>query len=217
MQGLREIPLFGELTEEEMGFIAQNAIVKHFPRHAIIINEGDQTDSLYVIIDGQVRIFLDDENGREVTLNSQGPGEFLGELSLLDDAPRSASVMASQPCQFVIITKPSFEQCLVEHPAIAFKLLKSLARRIRQLSDDIKDLALLDVHGRVARVLEKSAVQTNGKLVVQKLTHQEIANRVGSSREMVSRVMKDLVKKGFITHRDNEIIIRRAPGSPDVV
>ncbi len=207
-QALASIPLFGGFTEEELRTISTHANTKSYPKNTIIINEGDTTNSLYVILSGKVKVFLSDAQGKEVTINLQGPGEYFGELSLLDEAPRSASIMTMEPSQFAIISKPDFDACLTHNPAIALKLIRELTSRIRQLTENVKNLALLDVYGRVARTLLDMAEERDGKLVIdQRLTHQEIANMVGASREMVSRIMKDLTRGGYVSTEGKRITI----------
>jgi len=207
---LANIPLFSGLDEYELAVIYKGAKVKGFPRNTIVIHEGDDSDSLFLILSGRVKVFLTSEKGREVILNSQGAGEYFGELALLDDLPRSASVITAESCQFCVISKKPFQEVLVGHPEIALKVIKNLTRRVRALTDNVKNLALLDVYGRVARTLLSIAVEREGeegKMVVEpKPTHQDIGKMVGASREMVTRIMKDLVVGGYV-HVENERII----------
>ena len=176
--------------------------------NSILINEGDQTDSLYVIIDGEVKVYASDENGKEVILNILGAGEYFGELSLVDDQPRSASVMTMMPTKVMIISKANFKQCLAENSELAFNLIRALTKQVRALTDNVKSLALMDVYGRVAHTLLDLATEREGKQIIeQKLTHQDIANMVGASREMVSRILKDLSRGGYISIDKKSITI----------
>ncbi len=153
-------------------------------------------------------MFVSDASNKEVILNTQGQGEYFGELSLIDDTPRSASVMTTEDSTLVLITRPLFERHLAENPEFSIKLILSLVRRIRSLTVNVKNLALLDVYGRVARTLLDLAVQQDDRLITEeRLTHQDIADRVGSSREMVSRILKDLVEGGYIETEDKMFII----------
>ena len=153
-------------------------------------------------------MFLSDENGKEVTLNMQGKGEFFGELALLDESPRSASVMTLEPCKFALISKSDFDVCLTKNPHIALNLIRMLTQRVRVLSENVKNLALLDVYGRVARVLLNMSQDKDGKKIIeQRLTHQDIASMVGASREMVSRILKDLSTGGYIKTEGKHITI----------
>ncbi len=202
-------PLFSDLSTEDIDAIACRGVVKSFPKHAIVINEGDRSDFLYVIKEGQVKVYVSDDRGKELILNIQGPGEYFGELALMDDIPRTASVVTLKPSRMVFVSRSDFESCLVDRPALALKLLRSLTRRVCALTDVVKNLALNDVYGRVARTLLKLAKERDGVLVVeQRLTHQDIADMVGASREMVSRIMKDLTTGGYIQSRDKIITIR---------
>lgn len=207
-QILKTIPLFADLKDEELNSIASHAITKTYPKNAIIINEGDDTSSMYIIQTGKIKVFLSNEDGKEVILSMMGPGEHFGELSILDPAPRSASIMTMEPCKFSIISKENFEQSLDAHPDISRNMVTELTRMVRRLTENIRGLALMDVYGRVAHTLLDMAEDIDGvKIINQKLTHQDIARMIGSSREMVSRIMKDLQKGGYITSESKRIVI----------
>ena len=201
-------PLFSDLSQVDINFIASRGNTKTIPKNTILLNEGDESDFLCVILQGQVKVFVSEENGKEVILNIQGPGEYFGELSLIDEVPRSASVITSKRSRIVFISRAEFETCLVDNPTLALKLIRSLTQRVRELTDIVKNLALHDVYGRVARTLLKLAHMQGGRLIVdQRLTHQEIANMVGASREMVSRILKDLHTGGYIEIKNKVITI----------
>ncbi|MDX1657078.1 MAG: Crp/Fnr family transcriptional regulator [Candidatus Competibacteraceae bacterium] len=205
---LASIPLFADLTAESQRLISEHGVVKTYPKNTILINEGDRSDSLYAILSGKVKVFAGDENGKEVILSIQEAGEYFGELSLLDDSPRSASVMTLETSQMCVISKADFQRCLIENPSLAMELLRTMAQRVRALTENVKSLALLDVYGRVARTLLGLAEEQEGRQVItQRLTHQDIANMVGASREMVSRIMKDLSTGGYILLEDRKIVI----------
>ena len=205
---LKNIPLFAGLSEKELTLLEQHANTRTFPRHAILITEGDETDSLYIIQSGKVRVFKSNEEGKEIILNEQGPGEHFGELALVDDAPRSASVMALEKTRVSIISRQDFRQVLGKHPDIAFSLIREFSRRIRVLSENVKDLALLDVYGRVAKTLLGMATDIDGQLIIEdRPTQQDIANHIGASREMVARILKDLETGGYITITKKQILI----------
>jgi CRP/FNR family cyclic AMP-dependent transcriptional regulator len=179
------------LSSGEIEALARGAVVRSFPKNAVVVNEGDRTDSLYLILAGKVKVFLSDEDGNEVTLGTQGAGEYFGEM-VLDEGPRSASVMTLEPSRF----------------AIVFKLIS----RTRALTDNVRSLALLDVYGRVARLLLELAVEQGGRRVIpEKLTQQDIASRVGASREMVSLILKDLAAGGYISVSGKTITVHREP------
>ncbi|MFZ0257203.1 MAG: Crp/Fnr family transcriptional regulator [Gammaproteobacteria bacterium] len=202
-------PLFPELTSESLKQIAAHGTMRTYPKNTVLIHEGDQTDSFYVILKGKVKVYASDEDGKEIILNIQGAGKYFGELALIDSAPRSASVMTMEPSKLAVVSRADFEGFLTQNPRIAIELIRSLAQRVRSLTESVKSLALLDVYGRVARTLLDLATEEEGELAVrQRLTHQDIANMVGASREMVSRIMKDLTNGGYIRIEDRRISIR---------
>ena len=204
---LKQVKLFSGLQDAELQTIGSRTNTRVFPRNAIIVNEGDQTDSLYIVISGRVKVFSSDEEGKEVVLNTIGPGEYFGEVALLDEQPRSASVIALESAKLAMIPRADFLRYLNEYPPLATNLLKTLARRMRTETENIKTLALMDVYGRVAKTLLDLAAEKDGKLVTERITHKEIANMVGASREMVGRILKDLRKGGYISVDSGRIII----------
>ena len=206
---LASIPMFSDLHDDELQTIESHAASKSYPKNSIIINEGDNTNSLYIILSGKVKAFLSNEDGKEVILIMLKEGDYFGELSILDSAPRSASIMTMESCKFSIISKENFDKVMDKHPDIARKIVGELTRTIRRLTDSVRNLALMDVYGRVARTLLDMAEEDKdgNKIIDQKLTHQDIAKMIGSSREMVSRIMKDLQKGGYITPESKRIII----------
>jgi CRP/FNR family cyclic AMP-dependent transcriptional regulator len=208
-----DMPLLGGLSESERDALINCGAVKNYGRGAIVLNEGDHSHSMYVILSGRVKVYLSDEEGNEVILNTLGTGDYFGELSLLDDAPRSASVVTLEPCRLLILSEGNFKQLLASHPEVAFQVLKDLIRRVRRLSENVRSLALLDVYGRVARTLLDLATEVSGKLMVtERLTHKDLAGRVGASREMVTRILRDLVVGGYIQMENKYIIIcKRLP------
>jgi len=205
-----EPTLFAELAPADIELIASHGVTRRYAKGSVLINEGDESDSLYVILDGKVKVYLSDENGKEVILRIQGAGEYFGELAIIDSAPRSASVITVETTRISVVTRAGFEQCMRENDDVALQLIRSLAARVRSLTENVRNLALLDVYGRIARTLLNLAEEHEGEQVIlQRLTHQEIANMVGASREMVSRIMKDLTEGGYIEIRDRHIHIPR--------
>lgn len=197
---LDKISLFSELSASDIEAVTKLAVTRNFPKNTMIICEGDQSDSLYVILSGKVKVFLSDEEGKEVTLNIQGEDEYFGELALLDSSPRSASVVTLEKTRLAVISKSSFEECMEKNPGISLKVSRGLARRLRELTENVRSLALMDVYGRVAHTLLEMSEEKDGKKVIpQKLTQREIASMVGASREMVSRILRDLSIGGYIT------------------
>lgn len=203
------LPLFSEFSSTDIDFISSHGVIKSYPKHALILNEGDETDFICIILDGLVKVYVSDDNGKEVILSIQGPGEYFGELALIDEVPRSASVMTLKPSRLVLVSQTSFKACLTENPALALKLIRSLTHRIRLLTEIVKNLALQDVYGRVVRTLVNLAEEKEEGLVLdQKLTHQDLANMVGASREMVTRILKELNSGGYIQIRNKIITIK---------
>lgn len=203
---LENVPVFSELSPSDLEDIAHLAVTRAFPKNAVVVTEGDLGNSLYVVAKGRVKVFLTNEEGREITLNTLGENESFGELALLDESPRSASVMTLEPSTLVIISRPAFERCMADNPKIATGLISALVQRIRALTENVRDLALSEVYGRVVSLFGRLAEDDGGKQVIrQRMTHQEIANMVGSSREMISKILKDLAVGGYISV-DNKII-----------
>jgi CRP/FNR family transcriptional regulator, cyclic AMP receptor protein len=199
------------LPEHYLKALSEHGTVKAYPKNTVIISEGDRSDSLYVVLAGKVKIYLSDEEGKEVLLNTQGPGEYFGEI-ILDEGPRSASVMTLEPSKFSIVSKAQFQDFLARNPEAAFELVKSLIHRVRALTKTVGNLALLDVYGRVAGMLLELATEQDGRMVVaERLTQQEMASRVGCSREMISRILKDLRAGGYVKMEGERMIIARKP------
>ena len=206
---LKNIPLFAGLPESDLQAIARKAVIKSYEKNAIVVTEGEFTKSLYVILSGRIKVYLDDENGKELVLDSKGPGEYFGEM-VLDEGPRSASVVTTEPSTFAIIATAVFKDLLVKHPEIALIVIKNLIRMARGLDENVRSLAMLDVYGRVSRMLLDLAVEQRGMLVIpEKLTQQEMANRVGTSREVINRILRDLTAGGYIRIEDKTIIINK--------
>lgn len=210
---LEKVALFANLSDVEISSLERRAATKTYPKNTILVSEGDHTDSLFVIQSGKVKAYVADEEGKELILNTHGPSEYFGEIALLDDAPRSASIMTLEDTRCMVISKRDFHECLAQHPSIALTLLQHLSQRLRALTENVKSLALMDVYGRVARTLLSLAQDRDGHLVIdQRLTQKDIASMVGASREMVSRILKDLTAGGYITvNRQNMVINEKLP------
>jgi CRP/FNR family cyclic AMP-dependent transcriptional regulator len=206
---LKNVPLFAGLSESDLQAIAKKTVIKDYDKNSIVVTEGEFTQSLYVIISGRVKVFLDDENGKELVLDTKGPGEYFGEM-VLDEGPRSASVSTVEPCQFAVISTAEFKNLVLTHPEMALMVIKNLIHMARGLNENVRSLAMLDVYGRVSRMLLDLSVEQEGKLVFpEKLTQQQMATRVGTSREVVNRVLRDLTAGGYIRVEDKRIIINK--------
>jgi CRP/FNR family cyclic AMP-dependent transcriptional regulator len=207
MQMLENVPLFSGLPATELAEIEQHGTVKSYRKNTIVINQDDETCSLYVILAGRVKVFISGEDGREAVLNHQSAGDYFGDLALIDRQPRVASVITTEPSTMMIISREDFLKCLAKNPEIAINLIKPMTSRMRMLARNVSNLALLDVYGRVARTLLDAAGEEDGRLITGKLTQQEIADMVGASRAMVSRILKDLKTGGYISIDKKRITI----------
>jgi CRP/FNR family cyclic AMP-dependent transcriptional regulator len=213
---LRSVPLFASFAEEPLRLLATVVTRRSATRGSVIITAGDPTESLYIVLSGRLKVMMSDADGKEVILSLLGPGEFFGEMGLIDDAPRSASVVAIEPCELLTITRRDFKKCLAENFEMAMAVMRGLVRRLREADRKIGSLALLDVYGRVARLLLDMAETVDGqKMVTKRLPKQDIAKMIGASREMVSRVMKDLQLGGYIEMRGSTIVLRDTILLPD--
>lgn len=206
---LRNIPFLAGLDDDKLEALAVKAKSVKFPKQAIIISEGDETRSLYIILSGKVRIFTSDEKSKEVTLLLQDAGSHFGELALLSDEPRSASVQAMESTVCAMIGKPDFLHWLESNPDVAIALLGVLSEKIRYLTEKVKQMALSNVYERTIKVLQEMAEQRDDALVVRnRPTQQELANMVGSSREMINKIMKELTKGGYVVVKDDTLTIK---------
>ena len=213
---LRTVPLFATFPEEQLRLLATLVSRRSATRGSIIMAAGDPTDSLYIILSGRFKVMMSDADGKEVILSILAAGEFFGEMGLIDDAPRSASVVAIEPCELLVITRRDFKKSMTENAEMAMAVMKGLVRRLREADRKIGSLALLDVYGRVARLLLDMAETVDGqKMVTKRLPKQDIAKMIGASREMVSRVMKDLQTGGYIEMRGSSILLRDTIMLPD--
>ena len=179
--------------------LAQRGAVRSYKKNSVIINEGDVGESLFVLLQGRVKVYATDETGREITYGNIDAGDYFGEMSL-DGGPRSASVMTVEPSVCAVLTRSSVREHLVAQPAFAMELVTQVIRRARDATETARKMALLDVYGRVISTLEseEGPGRAEAPVLLQQITHQSIASRVGASREMVSRLLKDLEKGGYI-------------------
>ena len=212
---LKSVPMFASFSPDELRALVGMIARRSAPRGSAIMHEGDPVDSLYIVISGRLKVMMGEADGKETILSIIGPGEFFGEMGLIDDNPRSASVVAIEPCELLAVTKRAFKKCLAENSALAMAVMRVLVRRLREADRKIGSLAMLDVYGRVARLLLDMSEDVDGrKVVTRRLTKQDIAKMVGASREMVSKVMGDLQASGHIEVQGSTIVLRDTnPGS----
>jgi CRP-like cAMP-binding protein len=197
---LRRVPVFSELTSFQMAQLAGTVTKRRFKRGEKIVEQGQRSEALFIILAGRARVLLADRRGREVILDVLVPGDYIGEISLIDGKGHSATVEAEVLCDMLVLGQADFNRCLDENHAMARSVIKGLAYRLRKADEKIGSLALMDVYGRVAKVLIEMAVSIgpNQLQIKEKATRQDIAKLVGASREMVSRVMRDFEEQGFI-------------------
>ena len=205
---LEKINLFSKISAECLAQLEQVSTLRKYPKNSILFMEGDDTGQLYIVQSGLVCVYTDDDDGRQLVLNYMSEGDYFGELSLLDKQPRSASARVTEDSQLLTISRDAFRSFLRDNPCLYDALIVELVSRIRDLTSNVKDMALLDVYGRVAHTLERLCQDTSDS--APKLTHQSIANMVGASREMVSRVMKELVIGGYIEMECKKIRILKS-------
>jgi CRP/FNR family cyclic AMP-dependent transcriptional regulator len=212
---LKSVPLFATFSPEQLNALVTMIMRRSAPRGSAVMREGDAADCLYVVISGRLKVMVGEADGKETILSIIGPGEFFGEMGLIDDNPRSASVVAIEPCELLALTRRDFRKCLVENLGLAMAVMRVLVRRLREADRKIGSLAMLDVYGRVARLLLDMSESVNGqKVVTKRITKQDIAKMVGASREMVSKVMKDLQTSGYIEVQGSTIVLRDTNARP---
>jgi CRP/FNR family cyclic AMP-dependent transcriptional regulator len=200
---------FAPLAEQTLRQIAASGVVRHFPKGAVLINEGEQGDSLFIVLAGRVKVYASNETGREFVIDFHGPGDYVGEMSL-DGAARSASVATVEPTTCAVVNRTKFREFIQANPDFALHLIEKLIHRLRVTTANVKSLALSDVYGRLARLVASLARDEDGRQVVpDRMTQQEIADRVGASRDMISRLLKDLVSGGYVAIEDRRIVILR--------
>ena len=207
-QILKTVRLFSTLSDEQLRMLQPCLQMRSYPRGVFILRAGEETDALYIIISGRVKILIPDDEGNEVILAFMGPNEFFGEMGILDDQPRSASVETIEPCQLLRLSKSGFQSCLKDNFDLAMIIIRNLVKRLRDADRSIESLALIDVYGRVARLLLDHAEEVNGLWTVKQAPpKQEMARMIGASREMVSRVMSDLQERGYIRSDKRKVIL----------
>ncbi|MGE0427458.1 MAG: Crp/Fnr family transcriptional regulator [Hydrogenophaga sp.] len=197
---IRRVPLFSTLTQAQAEAVADSVIKRRFKRGECIVEQGKKSNCLAIVLTGRARVVTTDTRGREVILATMNPGDYVGEMSLIDNQPHSATVKAEVQTDVLILGRTEFARCLPENTSMAYAVMKGLVQRLRHADRKIESLALMDVYGRVARtLLEFARPDKDGQLVIKdRVSRQDVAKMIGASREMVSRVMKDLEDRGFI-------------------
>ncbi len=199
------------LQDATLRSIAASGVVRTFPRNTILMNEGEHGETLYIVISGRVKVYASNAAGKEVVIALVGPGEYVGEMAL-DGNPRSASVITMEPTTCAIVHRAQLREFIVSNPDFALHLIEKLIRRCRATTEDMKSLALSDVYGRLVRLINSLAREVDGRQAIpERLTQQDIAERVGASRDMISRLMKDLVAGGYLALEDHTIVVLKRP------
>jgi CRP-like cAMP-binding protein len=208
---IRRVPLFSTLTQAQAESVAEAVVKRRYKRGEVIVEQGKKSNFLAIVLTGRARVVTTDSRGREVILATMNPGDYVGEMSLIDNQPHSATVRAEVQTDVLILGRVEFARCLPENTSMAYAVMKGLVLRLRHADRKIESLALMDVYGRVARaLLEFAAPDKDGRLVIrERVSRQDVAKMIGASREMVSRVMKDLEDRGFIeVGEDGSTIIK---------
>ena len=209
----RQVPLFSGLEDEDLSSLISVASRRKYPKDAVVFFENDLGDALYMILSGRVKVTILSDDGREIILSMLSEHEFFGEMSLLDDEPRSATAIALAETEILVLHQRDFLSIVEKRPRVLVNLLSVLSSRLRKANQQIGNLALHDVYGRVARLLLEMASedgnrQPDGRVGFRRPTHQEIANMIGATRETVSRMISDLNKQGYIEIAGKNVIIQ---------
>jgi len=205
---IRRVPLFSLLTTDQAQSIADSVVKRRFKRGELIVEQGTKSNALFILLNGRARVLTADNRGREVILAVLQPGDYVGEMSLIDNEPHSATVRAEVQTDMLVLGRNEFSRCLPDSSSLSYAILRGLVARLRNADRQIESLALLDVYGRVARTLLDMSEEEKGlKIIRGKVSRQDMAKVVGASREMVSRVMKDLEDKGVIETLENGSVV----------
>ena len=211
---IRRVPLFSMLTNDQAQQVADSVVKRRFRRGEIVVEQGRKSNSLFILLNGRARVLTADSRGREVILAVLEAGDYVGEMSLIDNEPHSATVRAEIQTDMLVLGRTEFSRCLPDSTTLAYGILRGLVSRLRAADRQIESLALLDVYGRVARTLLDMAEDVSGTLIIRnKVSRQDMAKVVGASREMVSRVMKDLEERGMIeTLETGSVVLKQRLG-----
>src|SRR5262245_7159081 len=209
---LRTVPIFAELSDEDITSLARLTTRRRYPKDTVVFFENEEGDSFFMILEGRIKVTILGDDGREIILSVLGPGDFFGEMALLDNEPRSATAIAVEESELLILQRTDFQGVATKR-TITGALIRVLTARLRRANHQISTLALLDVYGRVARVIldmarEEGKRLKDGRIAFRRATHQEIANRIGTTRETVTRMLKDLERQGLIQVEGKELVVQ---------
>jgi len=206
---IRRVPLFSMLTNDQARAVADGVVKRRYRRGELVVEQGKKSNALYILLNGRARVLTADSRGREVILAVLEAGDYVGEMSLIDNQPHSATVRCEVQCDMLILGRAEFARCLPENSSLSYAIMRGLVTRLRSADRQIESLALLDVYGRVARtLLDMAETEADGQQIIRhKVSRQDMAKIVGASREMVSRVMKDLEERGVIETQENGSVL----------
>ncbi len=209
---LRTVPVFSDLTDSDIEALARLCTRRHYPKDTVVFFENEEGDFFFMIIEGRIKVTILGDDGREIILTVLGPGDFFGEMALLDYEPRSATAIAADETELLCLHRTDLQGVLTDNRAILTSFIKVLTGRLRKANQQISTLALLDVYGRVARVILEMAKDEgrrlkDGRIAFRRATHQEIANRIGTTRETVTRMLKEIERQGLIEIDGREIVL----------
>jgi CRP/FNR family cyclic AMP-dependent transcriptional regulator len=206
---MNQVPLFSSLDPTQLAEVERRTTLRRCRKGTVIVERGDEASTLHVLIEGRAKVYVADDSGREIVLKELKAGDHFGELAMLGGSPRTASVMTLTDCELRSLTGSVFQELMATQPGIAMQLIRSLAERVVGLTDMVSDLALLSVYGRIAKLLVESAALEDGRFLTGPLTQQSIADRVGCSREMVSRIVGDLKTGGYLSVEGKRFVLNR--------
>jgi CRP/FNR family cyclic AMP-dependent transcriptional regulator len=199
------------LSEDLLSILSMRGDIRTFARGKLIIEEGEQSDSLYILVSGELKVFTRDRRGRELVYNVLRSGEIFGEL-FLDGGPRSASVKAVCTSMCAVIAPEKFREFMRSYPEFAEYLVLKLISRVRHATGQVKSLALNGVYERAVALLNELAVEEGSvRTIGHAVTQQEIADRIGATREMVNHILRDLIRGGFVLRdRERRLVLAKA-------
>ncbi len=209
---LENIPLFSGLSQEDLKEILECSVKRKYPRDSIVLYQGDEGQVIYLILKGKVNVVLLDEEGKEIILNTLESGSYFGEMSVFDRMPRSATIVAVEDSEFLVISQKVLSDQIKKNHQIALKLLSEMSKRLREADEQVSNLAFLDVRGRVAQILLKLHSKASSKKgenykIISRPALKDIATMAGTSRETVSRILSEFSKNGLISLTKENIII----------
>ncbi len=203
---IEQVPLFSNLSPQAISELEAIVRRRSFPKGTVVINEGDVSDSLYILASGRAVALRSDESGRQLVVNRFGPWDYFGEMSFFDRSERCATVMTKERCEVMMIARSDFLGFADKHSDILWNVINALLVKLRKATEQIESLAFLDVYGRLTRILIEN--QDDNGIIQEKLTQQELADMVGSSRETVSRILNELTAGGYIGKDKGRIVIQ---------